>query len=343
MRLSRRKDRTMFAFIEYLRAIATMLVANSHFKGIYPWDILAFGGGFGLALFYLISGYVMSNISENTRFFDWYIKKVTRLYIPLWIFRMVELGTGFLEIDAVGKLLQVFVFPATWFSASMVLIYPIYYVFVKKIYPRFGKVAIWVASVGLMVALVGQFVLKPQISYFSLETLKVEERFSLETPYLITQLLWIACMLTGFYLRRSGEKPPKNYTKVFWVVAWFACVLIFLFAKLVTSDGKSMNLQILLVPAYWGFAYFLFQIFRDWEKKLSVVNDTIPGRVLRIISMCSLEIYYVQFIWIKAMREIRFPANWLLLVICIVVTAFCLNKISGKLNKRIWQKTNNTR
>lgn len=35
----------MLHYIELLRAFATVLVANSHFKGVYPNDILSFGGG----------------------------------------------------------------------------------------------------------------------------------------------------------------------------------------------------------------------------------------------------------------------------------------------------------
>ena len=35
----------MIQFIEVVRAIATMLIANSHFKGVYPTDLLSFGGG----------------------------------------------------------------------------------------------------------------------------------------------------------------------------------------------------------------------------------------------------------------------------------------------------------
>ena len=41
----------MFHFIEILRFIAIAFVANSHFKGVYPNDILAFGGGADLRCF----------------------------------------------------------------------------------------------------------------------------------------------------------------------------------------------------------------------------------------------------------------------------------------------------
>lgn len=29
----------MYSFIELLRALATMLITNSHFDGVYPWNI----------------------------------------------------------------------------------------------------------------------------------------------------------------------------------------------------------------------------------------------------------------------------------------------------------------
>ena len=58
----------MIQFIEVLRAIATALIANSHFKGVYPTDLLSFGGGFGLALFYMISGFLLAKIKRITKF-----------------------------------------------------------------------------------------------------------------------------------------------------------------------------------------------------------------------------------------------------------------------------------
>lgn len=94
----------MFYFIEYLRAIATLLVANSHFKGVYPNDILSFGGGFGLALFYMISGFLLANIQNDTKLYKWYLPKLMRLYIPLFIVRIIEIIVGYREIVSMTPL-----------------------------------------------------------------------------------------------------------------------------------------------------------------------------------------------------------------------------------------------
>ncbi|RJW42835.1 hypothetical protein DXC97_01575 [Lachnospiraceae bacterium TF09-5] len=48
-----------------------------------------FGEGFGLGIFYLISGYLLANIKSDTSFPKWYFKRLLRLYMPLLISRMV--------------------------------------------------------------------------------------------------------------------------------------------------------------------------------------------------------------------------------------------------------------
>ena len=80
-----------------------MLIANSHFKGVYPTDLLSFGGGFGLALFYMISCFLLANIKPNAKLTSWYTKKVVRLYIPLVILKLIEMLIGYLKIETVGQ------------------------------------------------------------------------------------------------------------------------------------------------------------------------------------------------------------------------------------------------
>ena len=128
----------MIAYIDFLRFCAIILVANSHFKGVYPTDLLSFGGGFGLALFYMVSGYLLSNISKEQKFYSWYLKRLANLYIPLWIIMGVETAIGYVKIDGVDQFIRTFVFPGMWFTASMVIMYPLYYFFVRRIYGKYG-------------------------------------------------------------------------------------------------------------------------------------------------------------------------------------------------------------
>ena len=61
----------MYSFIELLRALAVLLITNSHFDGVYPWDI-SWGGCPGVAIFCLISGFLLVNGGSDHNFFPWW-------------------------------------------------------------------------------------------------------------------------------------------------------------------------------------------------------------------------------------------------------------------------------
>lgn len=319
----------MLVFIEFLRAIATLLILNSHLKGVYPTDFLSFGGGLGLALFYMLSGYLLSNINENTKFVKWYLKKLLRLYVPLFLFRGFLVVVGYIKIASIMDFVRNFIFPTYWFVASMVIFYAIYYLFVKFIYRKFGKKAIigtWFFC-GLCFTVL--YATQSPVGLFSLENLEFIEVFSLETPYVISQFIWFSAMLVGLYVKEFlvmlKESEKKNYLNLINAIL---CVLLFLAVRI--FERVDIDLEFLLSISYIGFAYFLFRFFIGLENLLKGIQGKIYFKPIEIISMCSLEIFYVQFIWISLFKSIVFPLNILLLVAGTLFTGFILHIISNK-------------
>ena len=49
---------TMFEFVIYLKALATILITNSHFDTIYPISQLSMGGSIGNSIFFGYLGFV---------------------------------------------------------------------------------------------------------------------------------------------------------------------------------------------------------------------------------------------------------------------------------------------
>ena len=84
----------MYSFIELLRALAAMLITNSHFDGVYPWNI-SWGGCPGVALLFTISGFLLVSSVKKKDFLPWWSKKVIRLYIPLAIVNIITVIIGF--------------------------------------------------------------------------------------------------------------------------------------------------------------------------------------------------------------------------------------------------------
>lgn len=74
------------AFVEVMRCFATLFVLNSHYEGVYPIP-LDIGGELGLAIFFLLTGYLTVNIRQETNFGDWILRRLIRIYTPLFIWQ----------------------------------------------------------------------------------------------------------------------------------------------------------------------------------------------------------------------------------------------------------------
>lgn len=319
----------MLCFVDAVRAIAVFLIINSHSKGIYPLDIMAFGGGLGLALFFMLSGFLLTNITEQTRFFKWYWQKIIRLYVPLWIYMIVEIllkpnfSASFIEVA------NAFIFPTNyWFTAAMLLLYALYYWFIKALYLKYGNHAIYGGIAVLAISFIFLYTTEVSIASFSLEKLR-NNSFGLESPYTIMQIIWMICLLLGVWIKKniSVEKGKRNQL---WggIVVAVVNVFVFMVAKL---WGKP----ILLPISYIGFAISLFFAFMKNEDLFKKITRTKIGRIINIVSVCSLEIYYVQFIWIRLLRSISFPVNWICLWTITILSGFVLNRVSAKLIKKL--------
>lgn len=322
----------MIQFIEVLRAIATALIANSHFKGVYPTDLLSFGGGFGLALFYMISGFLLANIKRNTKFTEWYFKKVVRLYIPLIILKTIEIIVGYLKVDTVGQFVREFIFPASWFGASMLILYLLYYGIVKKLYVKNGIGVIKLIHIIDLAVFLLLFITKNDIGMFSLETLTIADEFSVETPYIISLPIWMSSMLAGFEVRNIYDAPVKqNNSKnvCLYGIGVVVTTVSFFVVKIFEKKAGGTALMIALPVIYIGFAYTIFRFFMAWEEKIEALSDNIWKKTVWTISACSLEIYYIQFQWIHIFRNFIFPINWVLIVTITVLSAYLLHCISN--------------
>ncbi|MDX2037406.1 MAG: hypothetical protein SFX72_12210 [Isosphaeraceae bacterium] len=76
-----------------LRALAIVLIANSHLEDLYPFRPLAADGLLGNLLFFALSGFGISSSPRfgRERFSSWYPRRLARIYPALWV--AVILGT----------------------------------------------------------------------------------------------------------------------------------------------------------------------------------------------------------------------------------------------------------
>ena len=142
----------------------------------------------------MISGYLLSDIKSTTKLKPWYIKKVIRLYVSRWIIKMLEVITGYLKIFTAGQFIQNFIYPGMWFTVSMIILYLVYFFLVKYVFNIYGERTIKISIYILMVCYLFLFFFKPKIAVFSFSGLTFADLFSLKTPYLISQIIWLICI-----------------------------------------------------------------------------------------------------------------------------------------------------
>lgn len=103
----------MFYFIYIYKAMATLLITNSHFGNLYPekYNFLAFGGALGNAMFFANAGFLLGRYDDN--FFKWMKKKIVRILPSVWIVNVILLisGADYILDNTCIRILCSFIFP----------------------------------------------------------------------------------------------------------------------------------------------------------------------------------------------------------------------------------------
>ena len=141
--------KSFFLFIVLIRALAAIIITNSHYTGVYPTDLIANGGLLGDILFFAVSGFCLAS-TKGTSFWKWYWKRFIRIYVPMWMIRIFYIVLGAFVITRWQDLINFFVFPRDWhFVTSIIFLYvPLF--FVSK-YVEMNKKNYWKMAVGLLV------------------------------------------------------------------------------------------------------------------------------------------------------------------------------------------------
>lgn len=313
---------------DIFRAMAVVFILNSHYEGVYPVEV-AIGGEIGLAFFFVLSGFLSSSVNSETKFFSWFWNKLLRLYIPLYIWTIVEMVIFRKQfIHSFPDVIKTFVYPTTaWFSSWLLVLYIVYFVFMKFFYSRWKKKALISA---LAVSFCG-FVL----SYFMLEL----SAAGLQKTYSVSsKILWLFCMLLGLFIRENYESTVRRKAK-FLLASIFVFVFAYGMSKIVLHMGVVLFMKcmpyLFSVIAAAVVLVFLLDFENAYTDKAKSISE---NRIVQLLSSCSLEIYYVQFIFVELLRKVFFPVNWLCITLLVFVFGFILHFIATKCIKMILRK-----
>lgn len=310
----------IFLFIVFLRALAAIIITNSHYNGVYPLEIIANGGLLGDILFFAISGYCLANVTMS--FKKWYIRRFFRIYVVVWIITIVYFLLGFYEVNNISDFLFAYIWPTKYhFVGSIIVLYVPFYFLCKNIVltnKNYIKTALALAVAQLLI-----YLILYDKSYYHIDVVREP----------MIWFLFLQSMLLGaFFRRRNVENPQFSYS----ILLMFLCSIVLYFcSKIAFSKIPSIsNFQILNQYIIFIALFYFFYLFSNLELALKGVPIWMH-KVANFFADHTLEIYCVQYVLIPNLNIGVFPVNWLIITFSIIVSAYLLRKVSQLIIKKI--------
>lgn len=318
------KKDNKFCYIEILRALACMLITNSHFDGVYPIDI-SFGGAPGNCLFFVLTGFLLTADYEKKRFVSWYPKRIIRLYVPLTIMNIVNVLVGYRKPS-----IELFLFPVSryWFIPVIVILYAMFFVIMKYFRPY----RLYVVLLDLAIYFIVYFVCFDRKVFF------VERHFYFLVMY------GIIAMILGSYIRENLHHITEYSIckSIILLLSSLLCIIGFLGIKLWISTESNLALQLQFLTQLFslGFCTFILLGTSSHENVCRKVLESVPvGSVIQNIGGATLEIYLVQYVIINSFKErLIFPLNLVIICVLIYCGGIILKFVSSALVSKVQEK-----
>ena len=115
---------------QLLRAIAIVLILNSHMDNYYPIHQLATGGAIGNSIFFFLSAFGLSLSQKKIRktFSAWYASRISRIYPSVWIVIVflilpIMFQAKSITPNSIMVYLGYFYYPPFWFLQALLIYY----------------------------------------------------------------------------------------------------------------------------------------------------------------------------------------------------------------------------
>lgn len=325
---------TMFEFVIYLKALATILITNSHFDTIYPISQLSMGGSIGTSIFFWVSGFCLSNIkSRGSIVVDggaWYLHRLWRIYLPCVVAVLINTFYRYMIHIATPNLKEILgniVNPTVgfWFVQAILVLYILYYITVRLL--DNGTLSFKVVFITIGIIYTISYVLCVDKSYVSIER-----------DSLFKWIYYFAVMMLGFYCKKKKRSNAQN--KVSLLIVCSAMFVIFYGLQFVIKRCTVLlPFQFIIHVEEVVFIYYITYLFENLESFfIKIKHKTAISKIADSLAKITLEIYLVQMVVIDLCAEhLAFPLSFVVAVVGIYVYAIIVNSISTQV-RRIVEK-----
>lgn len=302
----------VFEFIDVLRAIATLLITNSHFEVVYPIKALATGGLLGNSVFFIVSGFCLSSLKDDL--FHWFGKRIIRIYPACTIITIISVvfGSG---LSGVSGFFRYFIYPTGYgFVEKIIGLYIPYYFICKYGIKKRSNYCQCFCVFVILVACVVVGITNTKNSEW---------------------LFYLALMLTGALYKETIQIIGQ---KKFKVAGMYSILLLIIYYAIeyITKKDKTLDdirpFNYIILFACVAFGFLFFMSYENFWRKKPVHKGY---KLIKFLSNRTLEIYLVQVLLIPRFPAIKFPFSVLILTGEIIIGACILKFASDSLTEKL--------
>lgn len=303
---------------QFLRALAIILITNSHLYNYYPIAEIATGGAIGNAIFFCLSGFgtYLSQQNKNKLFSDWFKDRISRIYPSMWIVLIclkmpILLYSGELNADNMLTFIGQFFNPPHWFIRVLLVYYLLSFFFlkpdqIKKLLSVFGGLAI------LYAVIYANWV---DISVWSVE------------DHSIKLIHYFMMFLFGIYLASKSSAIVYNGLHNYLILLFL--VVIVYYHKFLMAKGLYLEFQFIQQAVMYPLIYYLLKISRSPFISSILSKSKVASSTVQFVSSHTLELYIVQETTISTISQLKFPFPWN------AITFICLTFVFSAIVSRL--------
>lgn len=316
---------------QFLRAVAIILVINSHLDRYYPVSYIGTGGAIGNSIFFFLSsfGLYLSQQERGKHFVEWYAHRIGRIYPSLWIvlislYMPVSIIQGKLSAGTVTTFIGYFFSPPYWFLQALLVFYLLAFPLLKNLW-GINIVVIWVL---LSLIYIGCYISIVDLSQWSVE----------KSPFDLMHYFMV--FIFGIYIAKKSKDIVYTGLKNYFYLLFF--IVLFYIQKYLILKGLYLEYQFLQQAFMYPVVYYLLKISRSPFIVTKLMHAPVMSYIVAFIANNTLEIYMVHLTisYPILLMRMPFPINLIVLLLLTLCFSAIVNWLANAM-KRAYYKTVN--
>jgi hypothetical protein len=312
---------------QFMRALAMVLIFNSHLDLYYPIRNIGTGGAIGNSIFFFLSAYgiYISQQKHGKPFSEWLKGRIGRIYPSMWIALIllrlpILLGSHEFPASYVTTYIGHFFNPPHWFLRALLVFSILSFLFLNNKYKT--KVPIVIGALSILY--ITCYLLFMDIGKWSIES----------PPFYLIHYFMI--FLFGIYI--ASKSKPVSYTGIHNYFIFILMIAAIYGHKFLMTKGLFPEFQFIQQLAMYPLVYYLLKISRSPFMTQTMMQKRAIASPINFISDHSLELYIVQETIVSSVHRLNlpFPASLLTFIFLTCVFSAVINKLAGMLRERIY-------